>query len=138
MDGKQVSGFEEIPHTADWALHVWAPDAAGLFEQAASGMYALMQTRLQPSPRVSRQLDLESDDLESLLVGFLNELLYFRERDNLAFDRVQVKIDKTRLTAVLEGAPLAFFAKEIKAATYHLLSIRPGPQGFETTLVFDV
>ena len=29
------SGFQERPHTADWALDVWAPDLIGLLQQAA-------------------------------------------------------------------------------------------------------
>jgi hypothetical protein len=32
------AGFEEVSHTADWALRVWSPDFVGLLEQAARGM----------------------------------------------------------------------------------------------------
>jgi len=37
MNEKSLSGFEEIRHTADWALRVWAPDLSTLFTQAAQG-----------------------------------------------------------------------------------------------------
>lgn len=32
------SGFEELHHTADWSLRVWAGDRPALFEAAARRM----------------------------------------------------------------------------------------------------
>ena len=49
-------GFEEITHTADWALRVWADDLEGLFAEAARGMYALSGSLFTPAfPAVSHQ-----------------------------------------------------------------------------------
>ena len=86
------AGFREIAHTADWELEVWAPDLPGLFEQAARGMYSLMGVRLLPTPRQSRTLELDAFDGESLLVRFLEELLYIQGLDGLAFDAFQIDI----------------------------------------------
>jgi SHS2 domain-containing protein len=131
-------GFEEIEHTADWALHVWAPDQSILFSQSAVGMYWLMQTSLQAEPRVTRAIDLEGGDHESLLVSFLSELLYIGEMEGLGFDRLDVKITGPRLHAQVEGAPIAEIKKEIKAVTYHNLAILSTSRGYEVTIVFDV
>jgi len=133
-----ASGYQEIPHTADWALRVWAADLPTLFAQAAQGMYALMETSLQASPRVTRRIDLEAPDVESLLVAFLSELLYAGEADGLAFDRLEVTCDPPRLAALLQGAPIAEQRKEIKAVTYHHLAVQATPTGWEVTIVFDV
>ncbi|MFA5873569.1 MAG: archease [Anaerolineales bacterium] len=46
--------YEELPHTADWCLRVWAADMAGLFAEAARGMNALSGVRLAPGLRVER------------------------------------------------------------------------------------
>ena len=35
------SGFLELPHTADWAVRVWAADLPALFAAAANGMNSL-------------------------------------------------------------------------------------------------
>jgi len=62
-----LAGYQEIAHTADWELHVWAPDMPALLEQAARGTYALMAARLQSAPRQSRCFEIYYQDKESLL-----------------------------------------------------------------------
>jgi len=132
------AGFREIAHTADWELEVWAPDLPGLFEQAARGMYSLMGVRLLSAPRLSRTLEMDAIDGESLLVRFLEELLYIQSLDRLAFDAFQIDISEWKLLARMEGAPLESLAKEIKAVTYHRLKIRSDRHQFEVRIVFDV
>jgi SHS2 domain-containing protein len=133
-----VSGYREIAHTADWELEAWAPDLAGLLVQAALGMAALAGVRLQTSPRLSRTMELQADDSESLLVGFLSDVLWLGENEGLGFDRYQLTIDGLHLAANLEGAPLASIDKEIKAVTWHRLEIRQTEQGLNVRIVFDV
>lgn len=133
------SGFEEIPHTADWALRVWAPDAAGLLRQAARGMYSLMGLHYKPQKREACSFTLEGMDRESLLVAFLSELLYYIELKNTALDGFKFHFQDGSLSVEawesdLSGPP----QKEIKAVTYNDLEIRETPDGLETTLVFDV
>jgi SHS2 domain-containing protein len=133
-----ISGYREIPHTADWALQVWAPDLAELFTQSATGMYWLMETNLDGADRDQRTIQLEAADAESLLVAFLNELLYLGESEGLGVDRCEIAIAEPRLSAVLHAAPIAEQKKEIKAVTFHNLRINQTPRGYETTIVFDV
>ncbi|MCI0520695.1 MAG: archease [Chloroflexi bacterium] len=132
------AGYREIPHAADWELEVWAPDLPTLLEQAARGMYALCGARLLHAPRRQRTLHLAAPDAESLLVGFLNELLYLGETHGLAFDCFDLALDGLRLQALLRGAPLAGVNKEVKAVTYHKLHIAAGRRGLEARIVFDV
>lgn len=135
---KAHAGFREISHTADWQLEAWASDLAGLFEQAAMGMYALAGIQLQPGLRVQRSLRIERSDPERLLVAFLRELLYFGERERLAFDQLQLHLIENVLEADLSGGMIANQDKEIKAVTYHNLVIRSDEQGLSVNIVFDV
>jgi SHS2 domain-containing protein len=132
------AGFREREHTADWQLEVWGPDLPALFAQAAQGMYALADAGLKSGPRQARSLQLNAPDAESLLVAFLEELLFFAESENLAFDQFHIKIEDHHLEAVMEGASFSKLSKEIKAVTYHDLSIQQGPRGLEVKIVFDV
>jgi len=138
MTEKQSSGYLEISHTADWALKVWAPDLPGLFEQAAHGMYALLQIQLQPGGRYQCPVDLDAADAEGLLVCFLSELLYLTEQEDLGFDDFDLEIEDVHLFGQMLGAPVESQGKEIKAVTYHNLVIQKTEQGLETTIVFDV
>ncbi len=135
---ERESGYTEIEHTADWALMVWAPDLASLLAKAARGMYWLMETSLQPGPRLERIIELDGGDAESLLVGFLAELLYLGESEALAFDSYDISIQDLHLYARVRGAPVAEQKKEIKAVTYHNLMVEQTDHGLRTTIVFDV
>jgi len=143
-------GFEEISHTADWSVHVWAEDVPSLFAEAARAMNALAGTVTDQGPRVKRMFESEGTDVESLLVAFLSELVYYQEQDHgLAFDIFALKIEEPALTGEavskgqmlkveMEGAQIVSTDKAIKAVTYHNLKIEKTNRGFEATIVFDV
>lgn len=131
-------GFEEISHTADWSAHVWAPDRPSLFAECARAMNALSGTLIGSGPRFQQTFEAEAPDLESLLVAFLSELVYYQEQENLAFDRFEVQVESGRLKVEMDGGQIASVDKAIKAVTYHNLKIQETDRGWETTIVFDV
>ncbi len=130
--------YEEIPHTADWSLRVWADDLPTLFGEAALGMNSLAGTRLADGPQMKRHLVLAAADVESLLVSFLSELLFIGEQEQFGFYEYQVEIAGERLEAELTGAPILSIDKIIKAVTFHNLRIRQTATGCEVEIVFDV
>jgi SHS2 domain-containing protein len=140
-------GYREVPHTADWALHVWAPDLPGLFLEAARGMYALAGAQPEEAAGTheaagpARRLEIQGADAESLLVAFLSELLYAQEQENLLLEVSDLQIlpgDPWRLIGTAKSRPLHRLVKAIKAVTFHNLAIRQTGQGYETEIVFDV
>ena len=134
----EMTGYLEIEHSADWELRVWAPEISTLFEQAALGMYSLAGVLLRSEPRISRSVELQNIDKESLLVDFLSELLYYSEVEEVGFDTFEICFNGNVLNASIHGAPLETMSKEIKAVTYHNLAIIKGTSGLETSIVFDV
>ena len=131
-------GFEEISHTADWSVRVWAQDLPSLFAESARAMNSLSGTVLSNSPRQKRTFECEGPDREGLLVAFLSELVYCQEQEDLVFDKFELEVKRNRLKVEMEGARIASSDKAIKAVTYHNLQIQETDQGFETTIVFDV
>ena len=132
------AGYREIEHTADWELHVWAPDLASLLKNAAQGMYVLSDTELAVAPHMMRTFEIPYLDRESLVVDFLSELLYFGEDEGLAFDRYRFVCEGSSLKVEAYGAPIQKQAKEIKAVTYHRMQVRETEVGLEVNIVFDV
>ncbi len=135
--------YAEIPHTADWALRVWAADLPALFSEAARGMNSLAGAVLTASPRQEVPFETSAPDAESLLVAFLTELVYYAEQEHTGFDEFTLELNPDsggllRLRAILRGARIEVLNKAIKAVTYHRLEIRKTEQGYETTIVFDV
>jgi SHS2 domain-containing protein len=131
-------GFEEIPHTADWSIRVWADDLEMLLSESAQGMYWLAGTKLADEPRLTQTFEAEEPDDESFLVAFLSELVYYAEQENLGFDDFDIQVNNGRLKVELGGAPLQSMDKAIKAVTWHNLKIVETARGLEVEIVFDV
>jgi SHS2 domain-containing protein len=135
--------YEELPHTADWSLRIWAADITHLFVESAKGMNALSGIRLADKQRVKCRFSTSAPDTESLLVSYLSELVFFAEKDHLAFDRFELSLDlennqPCHLSASMHGAPILSMDKSIKAVTYHNLHIQQTARGVEVEIVFDV
>ena len=131
-------GFKEIPHTADWAVRVWADDLRGLLVESARAMNTLTGIVFSQGPRTERAFDLEGVDEESLLVMFLSELVYLQEQEGLGFDQFDIQIAGHDLKAKMDGARIASVDKAIKAVTWHNLKIEKTARGLEAEITFDV
>jgi SHS2 domain-containing protein len=81
---------------------------------------------------------LTADDLETLLVNFLSELLFLGESEGLAFDQISLSLKGLQLYAQLSGAEILRQDKEIKAVTFHNLEILYLDELFRVQIVFDV
>lgn len=137
-----VSGmgrWEELDHTADLALRVWAPDYASLFTAAAQGMFSLLADLRSIERTECRRVSLTAPDVETLLIDWLNELLYFGETEPLsAYADFDFDIlTSTHLEATVVGGPVPEYRGYIKAATFHNLEVRRTSEGYETEIVFD-
>lgn len=131
--------FEEVEHTADLALKVHGHSLKEFFANAAYGLFSLMADLEKLAPSVSRAVHLEAPDRESLLVDWLNELLYLHEVEEEIYTRFEIEtLSSTALSATVWGARIAASKLTVKAATFHDLEIRETEDGYLTTVVFDV
>lgn len=132
--------YEEIEHTADWALRIRGQDLRELLVNAARGMSQLLVVDLDTLPRnVEEHIVIEAYDAESLLVNWLSELAYHAEIHGTVFAEFDVyDITPTRLEATVRGGRAPQLQKHIKAVTYHNLAVIQTEEGIEATVVFDV
>jgi SHS2 domain-containing protein len=136
MEGR---AFEEVEHTADVALRVWGRDLAELFTNAARGMAWLLGDAEPAGPPVEISLRLSAYDVETLLVSWLEELLFHTEQEGLIFvDFWFQDMGSTHLVATARGHPVQEMRRHIKAVTFSEMAVRSGERGLETTIVFDV
>lgn len=132
------AGFREVTHTADWELEVWAPYLTNLLEQAAIGMYQLCGAEIGSGVRLSRRIELEFHEPETLLIDFLTELIFLTETERLVFDEYRLYIIDRKFVAEIFGSHYTSLSKEIKAVTYHNLHITRAGSGLKANIVFDV
>ena len=139
MKQQQRPPYTTLDHTADLALRVYGDSLHELFANAALGMFAQM-TDLDHVPlTVRRQITVEADDNEALLVAWLSELLFLRETKGEAYCRFEVRFPQPgSLSGVAEGGPWCSFDRPVKAVTYHGLKIEKQDDHYQATIVFDV
>jgi SHS2 domain-containing protein len=130
-------GYHEIEHSGDCGIRVWADDLAALFADAAQGLYSLCGTRLGVGHRIGRQLSLQADDIEGLLVAFLSELLYLQESERLAFQELDLEVQEHRLTGTMLGRAVISVGQPLKAVTFHGLRIQRSDSQYSCEVIFD-
>ncbi len=135
--------FQEIEHTADLAIRVRGEDLVALFVHAANGMFHLLRCRPveRPAESVERDMELDAPDLETLLVDWLDELLYLSQRAGLCFETFDIHTldDQGHLKATVHASGSQTPQRDIKAVTFSDLRIVQQEDGaYETTITFDV
>ncbi|MBI4259630.1 MAG: archease [Actinobacteria bacterium] len=139
-------GHEILEHTADVGIHAWGDTTAEAFENAAAALAEILGARPLPgAPRAVRPVRAAGSDLGALLVEFLNELLLLHETEEAALGPVRVTAIRdggagVELEAEAEAGPVAGEPEgtALKAATYHLLEVREGPEGVDARVYLDV
>src|SRR5574337_2128842 len=122
-------GFELFETTADVGVMAWGETPEELFANAARGMFALMVDSETVRSTDLLSIEAQGADLPSLLVAWLNELLYRCEAEEWAPADVRVATaGDGRVRGELVGEPAEAgrhrFKGVVKAATYHLLECR--------------
>jgi SHS2 domain-containing protein len=142
MTEKPRGSFEFIDHTADAGIRVQAPTLEDLFETAGLAFTELVTSADSLDCREERQFKLQEDDIETLLVSWLQELLYLLDTEDLIFGRFQVKIHELSLEATAWGEPfdqnIHTMKTEIKAVTYHQLEVARSDKGWQAQVIFDI
>lgn len=128
----------EIEHTADAAIMVSADDLKSLFLAAATGMYSIAGAQYDTSGRkLKKELNISEIDSETLLVSFLNELLFLLE-NGIFFNEFNLEFQAGELKGTLRGFPVKSIEREIKAVTFNNLQIKKTNEIFSTQIVFDI
>ena len=143
---EQRSSYSIFDHTADIGVEVTAPSLPVLYETAAFALFDIMAEPRETHPDskgVSLEVSVTAADLEELLVRWLSELLYLYDTRGLLLYRFEVvEVSAGRLRARVEGErpdPLRHRVKtEIKAVTYHQVTVKRDGDSWRARVVFDV
>ena len=134
--------FEIVDHTADVGIIAYGADIKQAFANAAKGLFSLITELDNVQEVLYRDIEITATDKESLLVEWLNELIYQFDTENIIFKRFDItELDNTRLRAKNYGEKVDSARHElktgVKAATYHMLKIDKG-DGYKVQVIFDI
>ena len=132
-----------LDHTSEITLHVGAADWPGLLVAAGRGLAELLLRGAAPAATESdaewRALEVSSHDRESLLVDWLNEILYVAETGLWVPRELEIQdVSDTHLKARARGVTVDESPSLVKAATFHGLHVRDSPGGLEAEVILDV
>lgn len=126
--------WEHYEHTADIGIRGYGDTLEEAFEAVAIALFDVMVDVRKVEKKEVREIEVEGEDLYSLLYNFLEELLILHDTEGLVFGDFEVKIEKTeqgyRLKAKAYGEKLSEKhepKEEVKAITYHEMEIKQLP-----------
>lgn len=137
-----------LDHTADVAFQVTeAPTLEDLFDESRQ---ALLMTVFEEPPEMGEGDDsvrLSAPDLETLLVRWINELVFFIQGEGFVPVHANIQIREAdeegfSLAGRLTRAPLDLegygWQGEIKSATFHGLNVTQESEGWQAQVILDV
>jgi SHS2 domain-containing protein len=135
-------GWTLLDHTADVRMAVHGSSRRELFLNAARGFTSLLTRESRGLPDTDLEFSLEADNIEELFVDWLRELLFHHETRGFILVSADIEeLSDTSLKAKLAGRTRGSDEEpeiEIKAVTYHGLSIQKSHTGYAVTIVFDI
>ena len=138
-----MTAFEIVDHTADIGIRAFGRTEAEVFQNAATGMFSLIADLENVVETSDFLIEVEAEDRETLLVAWLNELLYLYDSNDMLLKRFELaELGETSLKGRAFGEPMDSkrhrLKTDIKAATYHMLRLTEESGRWQAEVIFDV
>ena len=135
--------YELIEHTADIGIRVKGKDLKDLFTNAGLAVFRLLaEKKITKGIKYTKlSIKQKAADLDELFINWLNELLSLSQAESIIFTGFKInKLTKNALEAVAIGTDMKNYKvnREVKAATYHNLSVRKTASGWQAEVILDV
>ena len=121
-------------HTADIGIEVESSNLSEAFEEVSLGFSEIITGGNLPISSLSKEVNLEADNLDSLLVDFMSYLIVLFDTDFFITGSARLEISNNHnfsLRGNLMGETYDQdthgYGVEIKAISYHLLVVEEGP-----------
>jgi len=125
---------KNFEHTADIGIEIESPTLSKAFEEISLSFSEIVTGGNLPKSEISKNVNLESDNLDSLLVDFMSYLIFLFDTDLFISGSADLQISKNHnfsLGGILFGETYNQdrhgYGVEIKAISYHLLLVEEGP-----------
>ena len=125
---------KNFEHTADIGIEIESPTLSEAFEEVSLSFSEIITGGSLPEVLTTKEVFLESDNLDSLLVDFLSYLIVLFDTDDFIVGSAKLKISKKssfqlagNLVGEIYNQDKHGYGVEIKAISYHQLLVQEGP-----------
>jgi len=135
--------FEILDHTGDIGIIVYGRDLNELFFNAGRAFFSLLTDLKRIRTTLERNIVIQSENLEELMVAWLGELLYLFDAQGLLFRKFYLeKVNRCSLRAIARGELFQperhLIKREIKAVTYHQVKVENKDGKWQGRIIFDL
>jgi protein archease len=135
--------FEVFDHTADLGLRIHSPELNALFADAGRALLSVIVSNPDAiQPRDCLTMHVAGTDLEYLFVDWLDELLFLFESKRFLARDFETNVDDAGLSATVRGETCDpgrhVLAHEVKAVTYHGLTVEQSSDGWRAEVILDI
>ena len=135
-------GVKLLEHTADMGLALRGPDVETVFRRSLDGLLLLLGLGQGCGDGRELRLQISAPDNASLLVAWLNELLFHIQARQFRPCAITIlHIKSGTLSAMITGSSgqdSTTPAREVKAATYHRLRFAKVGGSYRARVYFDL
>lgn len=134
--------WEHFEHAADIGIRGYGTTLDQAFEQCAIALTAVISDLETINATECLNVQCQAENVDFLLIDWLNELIYLMATKNMLFKSFNVHIDKFKLSANICGESINTTqhapAVEIKGATFTELKVEKNNNGWMAQCVVDV
>ncbi|MBI5553666.1 MAG: archease [Candidatus Diapherotrites archaeon] len=137
--------FSLFEHKADVGIRGSGKNLNEAFAQAGTALFEVMADTRSIKPAKKVRVRVNGADEAELLVNFLNELVFLRDKHQMLFGKFKIRIQKKRglqLTGEAAGEKINFkrhlIKTEVKAATYSQLKVEQKKKEWLAQCIVDV
>ena len=136
-------GYRILEHPADVGIQSWGATFPEALSMAVEGLVSVLIDPTSVEPTERRTINVSADDTEALVVKVLSEVLYLCDGDRFAPKSLYVhSCTQESVRASVAGEPLRAekhrMRLDVKAVTYHQLSVRHRPGTVTITVYLDI
>ncbi len=141
-----MSKYKTFDHTADIGIEITGKTRKELFGNAVMAMFDVMVGPIsegEKKPLEKMKIKITGKDIEDTLINFLREILYLLNGKGWLTKKCKIlalsnREIVTQLQGELYNDQKYALKTEIKAVTYHGLTINKSSKGWRAKVVFDV
>ncbi|MHA1664544.1 MAG: archease [Candidatus Njordarchaeales archaeon] len=133
-------------HTADVMVLAYGKNLEGVFKNAAKALFNTITASSIIERKNIKEISIEADNLKSLLVNWLEELIFYFDVEGWIFEDFEIKIEKKNdmwfLTAKCYGEHFNpnkhKSGVEVKGISYHMLEFGKKNGLHFAKVIFDI
>ena len=132
---------------SDIAFHAWGKTLAETFQAAAEAtLHAMLEQPERLAATAQRSFELRDEQLDLLLLQFLQEFIYYKDAERLLLRLQEVSIDQEEGGFVLRARAAGeqinpdtqALGADVKGVTLHRLQVAQTADGWRATVILDV